>query len=175
MNEVSARLVDMLEYLQSLSTQRSNFAGANAITDRDVATLRAINQEITLILQNHGGCDSETMTVTQMPVFSVTDLVETLHITGINDRALREVMLTSDVPLHWSTIYQRVYPLILPHLRQQDKLPQSGHAGMSRWQYRLSWCMQELRTEGLVRSVGNGYWVRSDPDAPQHQAALFED
>jgi hypothetical protein len=84
-------------------------------------------------------------------------------------------MLTSTIPLHWSTIYQRVYAIAHDSLRPQDELSQSGHPGVSRWQYRLSWLMQQLRAEGVVRSIGDGYWMRTDADAPKIQPALFEE
>jgi hypothetical protein len=35
--------------------------------------------------------------------------------------------------------------------------------------------MQQLRTEGVVRSTGDGYWMRTDADAPKIQPALFEE
>lgn len=175
MQDASSRLVDILDRLTSEMAELSDLAGAVSISEEQKAALRAIIQQFHVILEQQEVSKPQLTTVTQVPVFNAIDLARTVHTAASDENALRTVMLSTDIPLHWNTIYQRIYPLIKAQLRAQDELPQTGHPGLLRWQYRLSWQMQVLRAQGVVRSVGEGYWMRTDPDAPKLQTALFDE
>lgn len=169
-------MVVVIERLSTDTAKLSQLACGVHLNDPQKALLGEILNQLKSVLETQ---DTEMLTassacVTQVPVFDPNDLVRTLQTAAFDENALRKVMLSTDIPLHWNTIYQRIYPLIVDRLRPQDEQQQAGHPGLSRWQYRLSWHMQQLRSEGVVRSVGNGYWMRTDPDAPPLQAALFD-
>lgn len=175
MQDASNRLVDILERLATDVSELSDVADAVGIPEQQKVMLREILHKFQFLLEQQDVRVQELTAVTQVPVFNVTDLARTIHTAASDENALRTIMLSTDIPLHWNTIYARIYPLIKAHLRPQDELPQTGHPGLLRWQYRLSWQMQLLRAEGVVRSVGDGYWMRTDPDAPKLQTALFEE
>lgn len=171
----SNRLVDILERLASDVSELSDVADSVGIPEQQKVTLREILHKFQFILEQKDVLVQELTAVTQVPVFNVTDLARTIQTAASDENALRTIMLSTDIPLHWNTIYARIYPLIKAQLRPQDELPQTGHPGLLRWQYRLSWQMQVLKSDGVVRSVGDGYWMRTDPDAPKLQTALFEE
>jgi hypothetical protein len=175
MQDASSRLVDILERLTTDMAELTDLAGAVSIPEAQKASLRAILQQFYFILEQEDIGSPEPQSVTQVPVFNANNLARTIHTAASDENALRTVMLSTGIPLHWNTIYARIYPLIKAQLRPQDELPQTGHPGLLRWQYRLSWQMQLLRAEGVVRSVGDGYWMRIDPDAPKLQTALFDE
>jgi len=175
MNDAGTRLVDILERLAGITAELSEVVCDVHISESQLKSLKVLVQQLQMILDQQEAGFPGVATVTQVPVFTAGDLVRTIHTATSDESALRTVMLSTDIPLHWNTIFPRIYPLIKARLRPQDELPQAGHPGLLRWQYRLSWQMQLLRAEGVVRSVGDGYWMRTDPDAPKLQTGLFDE
>lgn len=174
MHNASSQLTELIDSITELVGEVMGMLPNHGITSSERQRLLLALRELETLLQDTGVTNHEPSTVTQVPVFTAQDLVATIKTSTSNEEALRTVMLSTEIPLHWSTIFQRVYPLVQGSLRPQDELPQTGHPGLTRWQYRLSWQMQLLRTEGVVRPHGDGYWMRSDPDAPLLQPGLFD-
>lgn len=174
MQNASSPFAIIMERLSRVVTEITELSLSEQLSPADKARLEPVLREIKRLQSSPSVTISESQPVLQIPVFDSTDLVSRIKLATSNENALRTVMLATDIPIHWSTIYQRIYPLIRELLRPQDELPQHGHPGLLRWQYRLSWQMQLLRAQGVVRSTGDGYWMRIDPDAPQHQPALFD-
>ena len=169
------RLVELVDRISILTAELAELTAAQEFSPAEQMMLREVIQTLESILNPDDLTSNTTSKLTLVPMFTSGELVSTINLASSTEEALRHVMLTSTIPLHWSTIYQRVYAIAHDSLRPQDELSQSGHPGVSRWQYRLSWQMQQLRTEGVVRSIGDGYWMRTDADAPKIQPALFEE
>lgn len=175
MNDDSDRMIELVERLTKDLAELTMLATTVQIPEAQKLSLREQFDQLDALLEQQQLFVPSAISVTQVPVFNATDLAKTVQTGKSDEQALRKVMLSTDIPLHWSTIYQRIYPMLKDHLRPEDELPQAGHPGLSRWQYRLSWQMQLLRNEGIVRSVGDGYWMRTDPAAPKLQTVLFDD
>ena len=169
------RLTELLDSLNNVTAELVDFARSSGIPSQKHSTIREAVRCLESIIPNDGEVKEAKLRVTQLPVFTSDELVSTIQSAQTNEDALRHVMLSTDIPIHWNTIYPRVFAIIRDTLRPHDALPQTGHPGMTRWQYRLSWQMQQLRSEGVVRSAGGGYWIRTDPNAPNHQPALFDE
>jgi hypothetical protein len=175
MNDGSDRMLELVERLTKALAELSMLATTVQIPEPQKLSLRDQLDQLDVLLEQEQLVIQSPISITQVPVFDAADLAKTVQTGKSDEQALRKVMLSTDIPLHWSTIYKRIYPMLKDHLRPQDELPQAGHPGLSRWQYRLSWQMQLLRNEGIVRSVGDGYWMRTDPAAPKLQTVLFDD
>ena len=169
------RLVELVDRTSVLTAELAELTAAQELPPAEQMRLREVIQTLESILNPDDLSSNTTSALTLVPMFTSSELVSTINLASSTEEALRHVMLTTDIPLHWNTIYQRVYAIAHDSLRPQDELSQAGHPGVSRWQYRLSWQMQQLRTEGVVRSTGDGYWMRTDADAPKIQPALFEE
>jgi hypothetical protein len=169
------RLVEFVDRTWVLTAELAELTAAQELPPAERMRLREVIQTLESILNPDDLISNTTSALSLVPMFTSSELVSTINLASSTEEALRHVMLTSTIPLHWSTIYQRVYAIAHDSLRPQDELSQSGHPGVSRWQYRLSWQMQQLRTEGVVRSTGDGYWMRTDADAPKIQPALFDE
>jgi len=174
MQNASSQLTERINALTDLVGEVMDLLHSHGISSSERQRLQASLCELETVLQQVGEAQTESSNVTRIPIFNAQDIVATIKTATSNEEALRTVMLSTDIPLSWMTIYRRVYPLIVDSLRPQDELPQTGHPGLTRWQYRLSWQMQLLRNEGVVRPTGDGYWMRSDPEAPKLQPGLFD-
>lgn len=169
------RLVEVVDKMSILTAELTDLTSAQEIPAAEQIRLCEVIQTLESILDSDAMRSKTNVAMTLVPMFTSSELVSTINLASSTEEALRHVMLTTDIPLHWNTIYQRVYAISHDSLRPQDELSQAGHPGVSRWQYRLSWQMQQLRTEGVVRSTGDGYWMRTDADAPKLQPVLFDD
>jgi hypothetical protein len=175
MDTSSSRLAELLKSLTELTAELVDVSRSSGIQSDEQSTIREAIRCLETTLQPDVETVGTNLRVTQLPVFTSDELISTIQSAQTNEEALRQVMLTTDISIHWNTIYPRVFAIIRDSLRPHDALPQTGHPGMTRWQYRLSWQMQQLRSEGVVRSAGGGYWIRTDPNAPNHQPALFDE
>ncbi len=175
MDTSSSRLTGLLNTLTELTAELVDLSRSSGISSGEQSMIRDAVLCLDALLQPTEDTVGTNVRVTQLPVFTTDELISTIQSAQTNEDALRHVMLTTDIPIHWNTIYPRVFAIIRDSLRPHDELPQTGHPGMTRWQYRLSWQMQQLRSEGVVRSAGGGYWIRTDPNAPNHQPALFDE
>lgn len=171
----TSRMVEVVERIAVLTAELADLTGVQDCPSAEQIRLREVIHSLESILNPDDLTSNTTSTLTRVPMFTSSELVSTINLASSTEEALRHVMLTTTIPLHWSTIYQRVYAIAQDSLRPQDELSQLGHPGVSRWQYRLSWQMQQLRSEGVVRSIGDGYWMRTDADAPKIQPALFDE
>jgi len=169
------RLVEIVDQISILTTELTDLMSVQELPSAEQLRLSEVIQTLDSILDSDALRSETNVAMTLVPMFTSSELVSTINLASSTEEALRHVMLTSDIPLHWNTIYQRVYAIAHDSLRPQDELSQAGHPGVSRWQYRLSWQMQQLRTEGVVRSTGDGYWMRTDADAPKLQPELFDE
>ena len=169
------RLVEVVDKISILTAELTYLTSAQEIPAAEQIRLCEVIQTLESILDSDAMRSKTNVAMTLVPMFTSSELVSTINLASSTEEALRHVMLTTDIPLHWHTIYQRVYAISHDSLRPQDELSQAGHPGVSRWQYRLSWQMQQLHTEGVVRSTGDGYWMRTDADAPKLQPVLFDD
>ncbi|MFM2221784.1 MAG: hypothetical protein RLZZ78_41 [Armatimonadota bacterium] len=175
MDTSSSRLTELLNTLTELTAELVDLSRSSDISSGEQSMIRDAVLCLDALLQPAEVTGGTNVRVTQLPVFTTDELISTIQSAQTNEDALRHVMLTTDIPIHWNTIFPRVFAIIRDSLRPHDELPQTGHPGMTRWQYRLSWQMQQLRSEGVVRSAGGGYWIRTDPNAPNHQPALFDE
>ena len=171
----TSRMVELVERISVLTAELADLTAVQDCPSAEQIRLREVIHTLESILNPDDLTSNTTSILTRVPMFTSSELVSTINLASSTEEALRHVMLTTTIPLHWSTIYQRVYAIAQDSLRPQDELSQSGHPGVSRWQYRLSWQMQQLRSEGVVRSTGDGYWMRTDADAPKIQPALFDE
>jgi hypothetical protein len=175
MDNSTSRLAELLDSLTELTAELAELSRLSGTSSVEQSKIREAVLCLEAILQPAEEHIGTSVRVTQLPIFTTDELISTIQSAQTNEDALRHVMLTTDIPIHWNTIYPRVFAIIRDSLRPHDELPQTGHPGMTRWQYRLSWQMQQLRAEGVVRSAGGGYWIRTDPNAPNHQPALFDE
>ena len=156
------RLVEIVDQISILTTELTDLMSVQELPSAEQIRLSEVIQTLDSILDSDALRSETNVAMTLVPMFTSSELVSTINLASSTEEALRHVMLTTDIPIHWNTIYQRVYA-------------KAGHPGVSRWQYRLSWQMQQLRTEGVVRSTGDGYWMRTDADAPKLQPELFDE
>ena len=174
MGSPTSSVDDLIGNLAEVTKEIIELSKHHGISADQQDRIRTIHCDLDMAIQASSQRVSTVGEITNVPLFSTGDLANTVKRITSFEEALRAVMISTDVPLHWNTIYSRVLALTQENLSPVDTLPQRGHPSMARWQYRLSWQMQQLRLEGIVKSVGDGYWMRVDPDAPIHQPALFD-
>ena len=174
MEIASKRLVDFIKRLKIVTEEVIDLHVAGELTREQQEEIRGILVSVDCALQLFPETNLELADITHLPLFTGSELAHTIKCHARCADALRTVMLSTEIPLHWNTIYQRVFALMDGNFSDSDNMPQHGHPGMTRWQYRLSWDMQQLRSEGAVKSVGDGYWMRTDSNAPRYQTELFD-
>jgi hypothetical protein len=154
MQDASSRLVDILERLTTDMAELTELAVAISIPEAQKASLRAILQQFYFILEQQDIESPEPQSVTQVPVFNANDLARTIHTAASDEIALRTVMLSTDIPLHWNTIYARIYPLIKAQLRPPS--------------YRLHCSMSDasvfVRINNILARHADAKWVQGMQD-----------